>query len=47
MSVQRNSCSYGLVYHHMTDSCGPLPVMNATMLKGDLIDEVEPVWQNA
>jgi SAM-dependent methyltransferase len=47
MSAQGNSCSYRLMYDPLTDSCGPIPVMNATMLKDDLIDEGDLVGQNA
>ena len=47
MAAQGNSCSYRVMYDPLTDSCGPIPVTNATMLKDDLIDEDEPAVQNS
>ena len=41
MSEQGNPCSYRLMYDDITDSCGPIPVFNNTMIKEDRIIEDE------
>jgi SAM-dependent methyltransferase len=42
MALQGNKCSYRLMYDPITDSCGPIPVFNRTMLKGNIIEDSEP-----
>jgi len=37
MSEQGMPCSYRLMYDDMTNSCGPIPVFNNTMIKEDIV----------
>jgi SAM-dependent methyltransferase len=39
MASQGNTCSYRLMYDPITDSCGPIPVFNGTMLKDSIIED--------
>ncbi|UCG84208.1 MAG: methyltransferase domain-containing protein [Dehalococcoidia bacterium] len=39
MATQGNTCSYRLMYDPITNSCGPIPVFNRTMLKDSIIKD--------